>query len=141
MSAEATVPRGAEAVREFLRSSPFAGHLGMRIAALEHDRSQLELPFAESLVTVGDLVHGGAISALVDTAATAAAWATDDLPEKLRGTTVGLSVTFVAAARGADLTAVGHVVGRGRNLCYCEVDVTAPEVGTVARGLVTYKLG
>jgi uncharacterized protein (TIGR00369 family) len=101
----------------------------------------LELPFADSLVTVGDVVHGGATSALIDTAATAAAWSTDELPEKVRGTTVALTVTFVAAARAADLTAVARVVGRGRNLCFCEVDVSAPEIGTVARGLVTYKLG
>lgn len=143
MSAAPSVeaPRGADLVRGFLESSPFAAHLGIRLASLTTDRAELELPFAQSLVTVGDVVHGGAISALIDTVATAAAWATDELPENARGTTVSLTVTFVGAARATDLTAIAQVVGRGRNLCYCEVDVRGADGTTVARGLVTYKLG
>lgn len=133
--------KGAEIIRGFLGVSPFVGHLGLRIVGLETDRATLCLPFTESVVTVGDVIHGGAISALVDTTAMAAAWSTPELPAVPRGTTVSLTVDFVAAARAQDLTASGHVVRRGRSLVFCQVEVRDASEQVVAIGLVTYKLG
>jgi uncharacterized protein (TIGR00369 family) len=134
-------PRGAEVIRGFLPKSPFVGHLGIELQSLEPDTAVLRLPFTDRVVTVGDIVHGGAIGALIDTAAMAASWSTDEIPEGLRGTTVGLSVDFVSAARSQDLTAVARVLRRGSSLCFCEVEVTAEDGGLVAKALVTYKLG
>src|SRR4051794_675176 len=139
--------RGAEelegivVMREFLAASPLARHLGIEAVSLAPDVAELRLPFAESVVTVGDVVHGGAISALVDTSATAESWCTDDIPESLRGTTVGLTVDFLAAARGSDLLARARVVRRGGTLCFCDVEVRDVEDRLVAKALVTYKLG
>jgi uncharacterized protein (TIGR00369 family) len=109
--------------------------------AIATDRAELALAFSEPVVTVADVVHGGAIAALVDTAATAAAWATEELPEAPRGTTVAMSVSFMAAARAEDLTARARVASRGRTLCFCDVEVTGSGGAPVAEGLVTYKLG
>src|SRR6185369_6281238 len=88
--------KGVEVIRGFLGVSPLVRHLGMRIVTLERDRATLLLPFTESVVTVGDVVHGGAISALVDTTAMASAWSTPELPDTPRGTTVSLTVDFVS---------------------------------------------
>ena len=65
---------GWDIVREFLKVSPFVGHLGIGLVSLEPDHAELTLPFSEPLITIGDTVHGGAISTLVDTAAMAASW-------------------------------------------------------------------
>jgi uncharacterized protein (TIGR00369 family) len=99
------------------------------------------MPFAEQLVTIGDVVHGGAVSSLIDTAAMAASWSTHEVPEKVRGTTVGLSVQFLAAARSRDLVAEATVIRRGKSLCYCDVAVSDSDGQLAAKGLVTYKLG
>src|SRR5437879_13921920 len=124
----------------FRASSPCGAHPGIRLVGLGPGRATLRLPFREALVTAGDVGHGGAIRALVDTTAMATAWSTADAPANLRGTTVALSVDFVTAARAQDLTAVGRVIRRGRTLVFCEVEVRdASQV--VAVSLVTYKLG
>jgi uncharacterized protein (TIGR00369 family) len=132
--------RGADLIRSFVPTSPFAAGAGIEIVTLEADTAELRMPFSEGLATIGDVVHGGAISTLIDTAAMAASWATDDVPDSPRGTTVSLTVNFVAAARGADLLAHARVVKRGGTLCHCEVEVLAGDA-VVAKGLVTYKLG
>jgi uncharacterized protein (TIGR00369 family) len=134
-------PAGAGIMREFIPASPFARHVGIEIESLEADRARLRLPFAEAVATMGDVVHGGAVTTLVDTAAMAAAWCTDDVPDSLRGTTVGLSVDFLAAARGGDLVAEARVLRRGSSLSFCDVEVRDAEEQLVAKGLVTYKLG
>jgi uncharacterized protein (TIGR00369 family) len=129
----------AELVEAFIPSSPFVGHLGMRLTALEQDRAELALPFSEELVTIGDVVHGGAIATLIDTAGMAAAWADGSEPGDRSGSTIGMSVDFVAAARGQDLTAEATVVRRGKSLCFCEVEVTGEDGEVVAKGLVTHR--
>jgi uncharacterized protein (TIGR00369 family) len=133
-------PAGAGIMREFISASPFARHVGIEIDSLEADRARLRLPFTEPLATLGDLVHGGAVSTLVDTTAMAAAWCTDEVPDSLRGTTVGLTVDFVSAGRG-DLVADARVLRRGGHLCFCDVEVTDGDDRLVAKALVTYKLG
>ncbi len=135
------LPSGAERIRQWLTMSPFSCHLGMHLVRLEPDLAEILMPFGEVLVTLGDIVHGGAISALIDTAATVAAWSGAEVSESSRGATVGFTVTFVAAARGRDLSATARVVHRGRSLCFCDVDVRDAEARLVAKGLVTYKLG
>ena len=98
------------------------------------------MPFNDALPTMGDVVHGGAISALIDTAAAAAAWSAAEVPERPRASTIGISVNFLVPARGSGVSAVARVTRRGKDLCFCEVSVT-DEAGTlVANGLVSYRL-
>jgi uncharacterized protein (TIGR00369 family) len=132
---------GADFIRRFLPTSPYVGHLGMRLTDLQPGVAVLTLPFVMPLVTVGSIVHGGAIASLIDTAAMVAAWSDAELPEKPRGTTVGLTVSYLAAAAGEDLRATARVLRRGRSLVYLDVEVHGAVGGLVAKGLVTYKLG
>src|SRR3954452_9504694 len=134
-------PTGAEVIAQFLLHSPFVLHLGIRLESIEADHARLAMPYLDELATIGDVVHGGALSARVDTAAMAASWSAHDPSGPLRGTTVGLSVDFVAAAQGQDVTAEATVLRRGRSLCFCDVDVTDAGGMLVAKGIVTYKLG
>jgi uncharacterized protein (TIGR00369 family) len=132
---------GAEIITGFLPESPFVRHLGISLESLTPGRAILHLPFQASLATLGDVVHGGALASLVDTAAMAAAWSDAEVPEQLRGTTVALTISYVAPAKGEDLKAEASVLRRGRNLCFLEVEVRTSSGSVVAKGLVTYKLG
>ena len=128
-------------IEQFIPNSPFAQHAGIRLERLEDDRAVLVMPFRPELVTIGDVVHGGAVSTLADTAVMAAAWAEDTVPEALAGATVALSVNFVAAARASDLTAEARAVRRGRSLCFCEATVTDADGTVVATAIATYRFG
>jgi uncharacterized protein (TIGR00369 family) len=128
-------------IEQFIPASPFAQHTGIRLERLEEDHAVLVMPFRPELVTLGDVVHGGAVSTLADTAIMAAAWADDTVPDALAGATVALSVNFVAAARGSDLTAEARAVRRGRSLCFCEATVRDGDGTVVATALGTYRFG
>jgi uncharacterized protein (TIGR00369 family) len=134
-------PTSREIIEQFIPNSPHAAQLGIRVASIGTDEAVLELPFKQELATIGEVVHCGAIGALIDTAAMAAAWATDEVPENPAGSTVSLSVNFAAAASGADLRAEARVAKRAGRLSFCEVRVTDPEGTVVAHGIATYRLG
>jgi uncharacterized protein (TIGR00369 family) len=132
---------GAALARDWLQSSPFVAHLGIRTDLMEPDRAVLSMPFADTLPTIGDVVHGGAISSLVDTAAAAAAWTGAEVPERPRASTVGITVDFLRPARAQGVRADARVVRRGGSgLCFCEVKVAAEDGTPVATALVTYQL-
>jgi uncharacterized protein (TIGR00369 family) len=132
---------GEEIMRQFLPSSPFPGHLGIRLVDMGPGSATLGLPFAETLVTAGTTVHGGAVASLVDTAGMVAAWSGGEVPDRLRGSTVGLTVSYLAPADGEDLQASATVLRRGRSIVHVDVDVRTASGTAVAKGLVTYKLG
>jgi uncharacterized protein (TIGR00369 family) len=132
---------GEEIMRQFLPSSPFPGHLGIRLVDMGPGSATLGLPFAEALVTAGTTVHGGAVASLIDTAGMVAAWSGGEVPGRLRGTTVGLTVSYLAPADGEDLQASATVLRRGRSIVHIDVDVRTASGTAVAKGLVTYKLG
>jgi len=131
----------AEIIRQFLPTSPYVGHLGIQLIDMQPDVATLRLPFAESLITIGTTMHGGAIASLIDIAAMVAAWSDDTVPENLRGSTVSLSVTYLAPAEHEDIQATARVLQRGRNLVFLDVEVQSVSGKSIARGLVTYKLG
>ena len=132
---------GADFIRQFFPHSPYVGHLEMQLTEMQPGMAILTLPFREALVTIGTVVHGGAIASLIDTAAMVAAWSEGEIPAKARGTTVNISVAYLSAAQQEDLRAVARVLRRGRNLVYLDVEVTGASGNAVAKGLVTYKLG
>lgn len=132
---------GMQLFEQFFASSPFPALVGLNLDEIEEDRAVMSLAFRDDVVTIGTVVHGGAIATLIDTAATSAAWATPTPPENLRGTTVALNVSYLAAANGVDLRAEARVLRRGKNLSFIDVDVTDGDGKLLAKGTATYKLG
>ena len=132
---------GADFIRQFFPSSPYVAHLGMQLTDIQPGTATITLPFADPLITIGTIVHGGAIASLIDTAAMVAAWSDAEVPAKARGTTVNLSIAYLAAAEKEDLQAIARVLRRGRSLVYLDVEVRSAAGSAVAKGLVTYKLG
>lgn len=124
----------------YTRPEPFFTLLGLQLDEVRKDFCRMRLPFRPELRTAADMVHGGAIASLIDSAGVMAVWSNVD-PGVTRGATASLTVNYLAAAQAVDLTAVAQVIRRGRSVVFVDVDVTAPSGERIAKGLVTYKLG
>ena len=134
-----TLPPRREVMKRFLPSSPFPGKLGVELVELDEDRAELRLPFDPASATMGDVVHGGAIATLIDTAGMAAAWSDAEVPRSLGGATSTMSVDYLAPASGADLTAVATVARRSKRLCFVTVEVLDDDRRAVATGAVVHR--
>ena len=128
-------------LRDVIVGSPLGRLLAFELVEAAPDRVVVRLPFRPEITTVGDLVHGGAIGALVDVTATAAAWSRVELARQPRGTTIGLTLNFLNGGHGRDLVATGTIIQRGKSIVVCDVAVGDGAGTDVARALVTYKLG
>ena len=132
---------GREVIAQFLPQSPFVAKLGIVVDELGDDEVRLRLPWDPSNVTVGDMVHGGAIATLADLTVMAAAWCGADAPPQLRGVTVSMALDFLAPARATDVIGIGRVLRRGRSLVNCEAEIVDADGTLVAKALATYKVG
>ena len=141
MSLPAGAQTGAEVMAQFIPQSPFVAKLGIVAEVLTAEEVRLRLPWDESNVTIGDMVHGGAIASLADVTVMAAAWAGAEVPDSLRGVTTSMSIQFLAPARATDVIAIGRVLRRGRTLVNCDVDVVTPDGEPIAKAIATYKVG
>ena len=121
-----------------IASESFAALLGVELLEREHDRVVVKLPYQTKL-GVGR-IHGGAISALVDIAATAAFWSCPDVTPASQGATVGFTINFLRLAVATDLLATATVRRRGGTLCTGDVSVRNDAGDEVAAAIVTYKL-
>ena len=132
---------GRDVIAQFIPQSPFVAKLGIVADQLGDDEVRLRLPWDPSNITVGDMVHGGAIATLADVTVMAAAWCGAQAPPELRGVTVSMALDFIAAARATDVIGVGRVLRRGRLLTNCEAEIVDPDGRLLAKALATYKVG
>ncbi len=127
-------------MREFIKHSPFAQELGLELTTIEPDQASVRLPFRAELATFGPVLHGGAIATTADVAAMAAAFAGAEFSGIPKGATVGFSLNYLMAVRGADITACARVVRRGNSLNFVDVEVLTQTSEIAAKGHVIYKI-
>ena len=127
-------------ISDIIVAGPFGDHVGLSIDELGIDRVVVRLHGQPHIMNSLGIVHGGATATLLDTAATAAAWATPAAKPTTRGTTVALAINYIAAGKAGDLIAAGTVISRGGTLTIVDVVARDTDGNIVAKAQATYKL-
>jgi uncharacterized protein (TIGR00369 family) len=119
---------------------PFNRYLGIRGESAEGGRAVLLLPVREEFV--GDprrpALHGGVLSALVDTAGGVAAWSALEEGESV--STVDLRIDYLEpAGLAGPLRAEAELVRKGNRVCHVRIAVSQDGV-LVAEGRGVYNI-
>lgn len=93
----------------WVATAPFEDLLGMTIEESGAGRAVLSMPFTVKLAQGGGLLHGGALTALADTAVAIAIKTL--LPEGTVFATTELTTRFLAPVREGRVTVVAEVTG------------------------------
>lgn len=94
----------------WIACAPFEEYLGMRVEEAKDGRAQLTMLFKVKLAQGKGLMHGGAVTALADTAVAMAIKSL--LPEDSHFATVALDLKFHAPVRGGTVRAEARVTER-----------------------------
>ncbi len=105
----------------WIACAPFEEYLGMRIEEAAHGRAVLTMPFKVKLSQGKGLLHGGAVTALADTAVAMAIKSL--LPEDTHFATVELGLSFHAPVRGGVVRAEARVTERDERTIKGEAEV------------------
>lgn len=124
--------------RHWQTNIPFNRLCGAQVRHWDAERVEIAVPYADDLSAHPGVLHGGVLSALIDSAGTAAVLAGHDFTLGSRISTVGLSVQFLAVARNEDVLATAVAVKRGRLVHVAAVEVAGLSSGRrLATGQVT----
>jgi uncharacterized protein (TIGR00369 family) len=111
-----------------------------RISVRRWDADGVELVagYSEELSAHPGVFHGGVIATLIDTTGTASVLAGHDFTRGSRISTAGMSVQYLAVARGEDVVAAARTIKRGRTVNVASVEVRGATSGRLlATGQVT----
>ena len=100
---------------------PFPNLLGMKLVKLAPGEAQISMTATGKLYQYQNLVHGGAMASLADTAATFAALA--GVPEGIDVVTIEFKMNFLAPFKTGRALASGRIIHLGRRTCVAEVNI------------------
>lgn len=116
--------------RQFIQALPHSVALGMAVVDLKDGKAVISMPYAEKLI--GDpktkVVHGGAVSALMDTCCGAAVMSH---PSNPAGTaTMDLRIEYLRAAKpGQTITATASCYHVTRSVAFVRATATDEDTG------------
>jgi len=85
---------------------------------------------------IHDVVHGGVLAALADTAAAIAAYTV--VPHGTEIATIELKINYLSAVPNGKIKAEGKVLRAGRNFIVTECEVFDAKGGLAAKALMTF---
>ena len=125
-----------EATRQRMKHSRLSALLGFHVESLAPGRAVLSMQVRELHKQIHDVVHGGVLAALADTAAAIAAYTV--VPRGAEVATIELKINYLSAVPGGKIRAVGKVLRAGRNFVITECDVFNAKGSLAAKALLTF---
>ena len=122
--------------RQAFASVPYARFLGLELGALKHDEVSIHLDIRPELKQNQDVVHGGAIASLIDTASAFAVVTRLEADERV--TTTDLTIHYLRPVTTGRLTATARIVRAGRRIFVLYVNVTNNTGILVATAVTSY---
>jgi acyl-CoA thioesterase len=129
-------------IKQGVNNMGIARLLGMRIETLEDGIGRVSIQVNERLMHPQQIVHGGVIFTLADTAMSMALISV--IPPGTRFSTIEAKINFLAPVRTGELRAEASIVQQGRSIAVLEATVynLYDDIRTaVARILGTFSIG
>ena len=125
-----------EETRKRVKHSRLSALLGFYVESLAPGRAVLSMQVKELHKQIHDVVHGGVLAALADTAAAIAAYTV--VPRGAEVATIELKINYLSAVPGGKIRAVGKVLRAGRNFVVTECEVFNAKGALAAKALLTF---
>lgn len=125
-----------ELARERMKKSSFPALLGFRVDSLAPGRAVLSMEVRKRHKQIQDVVHGGVLAALADTAAAIAAYTV--VPHGTEIATIELKINYLSAVPGGKIRAEGKVLRAGRNFVVTECEIFNTNGDLAAKALLTF---
>jgi uncharacterized protein (TIGR00369 family) len=117
----------------------FAEFLGVTIVEVARGRGVLALPLRPELINAGGRLSGGASASLLNITGTLTAWTELDVASEPHSGCVDMSVRYLAAATGDEVTAEAQILRRGHDLCFLHVALRSSSGTPICQGLMAYR--
>jgi uncharacterized protein (TIGR00369 family) len=112
--------------------------VGLVFEEVRVDYARMRLPYRPELNQPGGVVHGGALTTLIDTVVVPAIASTHDAVPRML--TVSMTINFLGALKEEDAVAEGWVEKRGRRTVFCAAEVRSGSGTLTTRASLVYNV-
>lgn len=116
----------------------FPTFLGVEVEELRQDYARMRLPYRPEFRQPAGVVHGGVIASMIDTVVVPAVGSGYDEPRQMF--TIDISLRFLAPIVEDDIVAEGWITRRGRQIIYCDAEVSSGAGVLAATATLVYKV-
>jgi uncharacterized protein (TIGR00369 family) len=124
------------ATRRHMKKSPAIAMLGFALEAVAKGRAVLRLDTRSHHMQLNNVVHGGILAAMADTASAIAAYTT--VPAEVALATVEMKINFLEGVPGGRIKAEARVLRTGRNFVVTECEIFDGKSKLAAKALLTF---
>ena len=125
-----------EFARNRMKKSRLPALLGFHIESLAQGRAVLSMEVKGHHKQIHDVVHGGVLAALADTAAAIAVYTV--VAQGTEIATIELKINYLSAVPGGKIRAEGKVLRAGRNFVVTECEIFNVKGDLAAKALLTF---
>jgi uncharacterized protein (TIGR00369 family) len=125
-----------EYARSRVKLSKFSALMGFELVKLADGGAVLRVTTEDHHRQIHNVMHGGVIAALADTAAAIAAYTV--IPRGTEVVTIELKINYLLPVSEGKLVAEGKVLRAGRNFIVVECDITRDDGALAAKALMTF---
>lgn len=127
---------GVEELRARISTTNIAKQFGFELAEAERGRVVLRMRVDARHLQVHDVVHGGVLAALADTAGGLASYMA--YPRGMRVATIEMKINYLEAVERGTIEADARVVRGGRHIAVVDCDLRDENGRMVAKALMTF---
>ncbi len=131
-------PEYAREIITIVNHSPYPSHMSMRLISMELDRATVELKIGRCHLQPYDIVHGGVLSTLIDTATFWSVFMR--VPEDAGLVNIDLKLNYLQAVKSGTLITEGYAIRSGKSISYAEAKVMNEDNELIAHGTSTLKI-
>lgn len=131
-------PEYIQEIIQMVNQSPYPSHMSMQLVSMETDRSEVALEVERCHFQPYEMVHGGVIATLIDTATFWAGFLR--IPEDAGLVNIDLKLNYLKPVFGGRLVSRGKTLHPGRSISYAEAGVWDENNNMIAHGTSTLKI-
>ncbi len=109
-----------EALKELIVNDNFLKYIGAKVEKMEEGYCKISIDFKDNLTRYGNIINGGVIATLADSAGGCAVLSVNDGRDQL---TVNLNISYLSAIKSGPVSAEATVLRAGKNIVYAEIDI------------------
>ncbi len=109
-----------EFIKEILERDPFIQYVGIKVLEIGEGYAKVSMDFRREITRYGNIVNGGAIATLADTAGGTSVLS---LMTGKNQVTVNLNINYLNAIDNGPVIAEGRVIRKGQHIVFSSIEI------------------
>jgi uncharacterized protein (TIGR00369 family) len=107
-------------LKELIENDNFLKYIGAKVEKMEPGYCKISLEIKDNLKRYGDIINGGVIATLADSAGGCAVLSINEGKDQV---TVNLNISYLSAIKSGPVSAEANIIRSGNNMAFAEIQI------------------